>query len=193
MEQRNGSIHTTFKCFDGQAVWTLWQELADAVVDFALHVLARVFHSSTSENMDQGKQIVKRQKCPDHLGKKMAPASKERQSKISAGPKGDNIYEWRSTILGPPGSVYEGGVFFLDITFTPEYPFKPPKIANESGTCWVCLYLGESTSLQFLPLPVPFAFPALLAFVPSAKILGNTPCFPFWRCSNCQNGYLAYS
>ncbi|KAB0379445.1 hypothetical protein FD755_007229 [Muntiacus reevesi] len=52
----------------------------------------------------------------------------DKVSSFFAGPKGDNIYEWRSTILGPPGSVYEGGVFFLDITFSSDYPFKPPKV-----------------------------------------------------------------
>lgn len=35
---------------------------------------------------------------------------------------------WRAILMGREGSPYENGEFIIDIAFTKDYPFKPPKL-----------------------------------------------------------------
>ena len=64
--------------------------------------------------------------------KKLLREIKELEQDITSGctaaPVNGDLYQWSATMLGPDGTPYEGGVFFLAIHIPVDYPFKPPTI-----------------------------------------------------------------
>ena len=39
---------------------------------------------------------------------------------------------FKAVVLGPPGTVYEGGVWHFDITLSPSYPMTAPKFKGHT-------------------------------------------------------------
>jgi ubiquitin-conjugating enzyme E2 D/E len=62
------------------------------------------------------------------INKELKILQNEANENVSAGPSGDNLFEWDGMIIGPTKTPYEGGMFRLKIYFPVDYPFKSPKV-----------------------------------------------------------------
>ncbi|KIP02757.1 hypothetical protein PHLGIDRAFT_130560 [Phlebiopsis gigantea 11061_1 CR5-6] len=60
------------------------------------------------------------------IHREVADLKKEDLGSITLRPSDDNLFQWKATLPGPEGSVYEGGIFNVDITLGHDYPFSAP-------------------------------------------------------------------
>ncbi|TFK87670.1 hypothetical protein K466DRAFT_586154 [Polyporus arcularius HHB13444] len=62
------------------------------------------------------------------IHREIADLKKEDLGNIQLSPSEDDLFRWNATIPGPEGSVYEGGVFQVEIVLSHDYPFSAPRV-----------------------------------------------------------------
>jgi len=69
---------------------------------------------------------------------------------LTASPLENNILTWHAAIFGPDDTPWEGGTFKLKLTFTEEYPNKPPSVVFQTKMFHPNIYNNGHICLDIL-------------------------------------------
>ncbi|KAI5984656.1 ubiquitin-conjugating enzyme [Pisolithus albus] len=65
----------------------------------------------------------------------------------------DNLYEWEVMVIGPPDTLYEGGILKARLSFPPEYPLQPPKMRFVTPMWHPNIYPNGDVCISILHAP----------------------------------------
>lgn len=64
-----------------------------------------------------------------------------------------NLYDWEILIMGPDGTLYEGGFFKARLVFPKDFPNKPPKMTFQSEMWHPNIYENGEVCISILHDP----------------------------------------
>jgi ubiquitin-conjugating enzyme E2 G1 len=95
--------------------------------------------------MEQGALLLKRQ---------LKELSKNPVDGFSAGLLDEqNVYEWEVCVMGPSGTLYEGGLFRARLSFPRTYPQRPPTLRFTSPIWHPNVYPDGTVCISILHEP----------------------------------------
>jgi len=88
------------------------------------------------------------------LAKQLRDLKKSPVEGFSAGlADDDSVFEWEIIIIGPPDTLYEGGVFKARMSFPSDYPQMPPKMKFVSELWHPNVYPNGDVCISILHPP----------------------------------------
>jgi len=91
---------------------------------------------------DYGAELLKRQ---------LNELAKNPIDLVSVGLTDDsNIYDWEILIMGPDGTLFEGGFFKAQLVFPKDFPNKPPKMTFKSEMWHPNIYENGEVCISIL-------------------------------------------